>query len=85
MTCRACGHHGLKVNVGKSKMIIVEKESESMCMVQVDGGTLEVGEDLKDLGIILNESGKSKKEVENRMTLGRKLAGAMEALGGSRG
>lgn len=36
--------------MGKSKRIIVEKEDESMCKVQVDGETFEEVEELSILG-----------------------------------
>src|SRR5678816_3500869 len=53
---RVCKRRGLKVNVDKSKVMVVSEDS-SWCKVMLDGEQLEQVSEFKYLGYILNEKG----------------------------
>lgn len=47
----------LKVNVGKRKVMEVEREGETGCNVKRDGKSLELVEDFKYLGVRMHKRG----------------------------
>lgn len=76
-----CEWQCLKVNMKKSKVMIVEREGESVCNVQMNGEMSELVEpDFKSLGAMTEKRGKCIREVENRVAQSREVAGAMTTL-----
>ena len=52
-----CGRRGLKVNAGKSKVMVMNGEEGLECEVHVDGVLLEHVSEFKFLGCVLDEAG----------------------------
>ena len=75
-----CRRTGLKVNVGKSKVMVLNGEDRLECEVHVDGIRLEYVSEFKYLGCILNESGTDRAECNRKMASGRRVAGAIRSL-----
>ena len=74
-----CRRRGLKVNAGKSKVMILNGEEGFECEVHVDGIQLDYGLEFQYLGCVLDESGTDK------VVIGRKVAGAFRFLVSTRG
>ena len=55
---------GLKVNVDKSKVMVLSGEEGSECENRVDETRLEQVSEFKYLGCVLNESGADAEEIE---------------------
>ena len=75
-----CRRRGLKVNVGKSKAMVLNGEEGLECEVHVDGIRLENVSECKYLRCVLDESGKDGAEYSRNMASGRRLAGAIRSL-----
>ena len=58
---------GLKVNAGKSKMMVMNGEEGLDCEVHVDGVCLEHASKFKYLGCVLNKSGTDRAECSGRV------------------
>ena len=75
-----CRRRGLKVNVGKSKMLVLNGEEGLECEVHVDGIHLEHVSKFKYLGYVLDESGTEGTECSRKMASRRRVAGATREL-----
>ena len=75
-----CRSRGLKVNAGKSKMMVPNGEEGLMCEVHVDGIRLEHVSKFKYLGCVLEESGRYEAECNRKVASGRRVAGAIRSL-----
>ena len=75
-----CGSRGLKVNTGKSKVMVLGGEEQLECEVCVGGIHLEHVSEFKYLGIVLDESGTDEEECSKKVASGRKVAGAIRSL-----
>ena len=75
-----CRRRELKVNAGKSKVIILNREEGLKCEVHVDGIPLEHVLEFKYLGCVLGESGTNGAEYSRKVTSGRRMAGAIRSL-----
>ena len=71
---------GLKVNAGKSKVIIMNGEEGLECEVHVDGVCSEHLSKLKYLGCVLDEAGTGGVEFNRKVTSERRVAGAIRSL-----
>src|SRR5678816_4566413 len=72
-----CKRRGLKVNVDKSKVMVVSEYSPQ-CEVMLDGEQLEQVFEFKYLG--LDEKGTDDAECSRKVVNGRKVAGAIKSL-----
>ena len=67
---------GLKVNAGKSKVMVLGWEEGLGCEISVDELQLEQVFEFKYLGCVLNELGTDDAECQLEVASGRKVAGA---------
>ena len=75
-----CRRRGLKVNAGKSKVILLGGEEGLECEVCVDGLYLEHVSEFKYLRCVLDESGTDKAERSRNVASGRRVAGVIRPL-----
>ena len=75
-----CRRRGLKVNAGKSKVMVLNGEEGLKCEVHVDGIRLEHVSELKHLGCVLDEAGTDGEEYSRKVASGRRVAGAIRSL-----
>ena len=75
-----CRRRGLKINAGKSKVMVLGGEERLECEVCVDGIRLEHVLEVKFLGCVLNESGTYEAEYSRKMASVRKVVGATRSL-----
>ena len=66
-----CKRRGLKVNAGKSKVIVLNGEKGFECEVYIDGIYLERVSEFKYLGYVLNEAGTDRAECSRMVASGR--------------
>ena len=71
---------GLKVNAGKSKVLVLNGEEGLECGVHVDGIRLEYVPEFKYLGCVLDESGTDEAECSRKVASGRRVAGIIRSL-----
>ena len=71
---------GLKVNEGKSKMMMLNGEERLECEYGVNGVRLEHVWEFKYLLCVLDESGKGEVECRKKVESGRRIAGAIRSL-----
>src|SRR5678815_3688058 len=76
---RVCKRKGLKVNVDKSKVMVVSEDSPQ-CEAMLDGEQLEQVSEFKYLGYVLDEKGTDDAECSRKVVNGRKVAGAIKSL-----
>ena len=79
-----CRRRVLKVNTGKSKVMILNGVEGLECEVHVDGIRLENVSEFKYLGCVLDESGTDGAECSKKVASGRRVAGAIRSLGNAR-
>ena len=75
-----CRRKGLKVNAGKSKLMVLGGEDGLECEVCVDGIRLEHVSEYKYLRCVLDESGTDEAECSRKVVSGRRVAGAIRSL-----
>ena len=75
-----CRRRGLKVNAGKSKVIVLGGEEGLECEVSVHGNSLEQALEFKYFGYVLNEPGTGEAECSRKMASGRRVASAIRSL-----
>ena len=71
-----CSRRGLKVNAGKSKVMVLGREDGLKSEVCVDGMQLEHVSEFKYLGCIFDESYTDGAECHRKVASGRRVAGA---------
>src|SRR5678815_4489350 len=76
---RVFKRRGLKVNVDKSKVMVVSEDSPR-CEVMLDGEQLEQVSEFKYLGYMLDEKGTDDAECSRKVVNGREVAGAIKSL-----
>ena len=78
---RACDSMGLKINVGKSKMLTIKKDQMGSCeKVRVNGEELQEVDKFKYLGVMISTDGGMGEELAHRVLEGRKVWGTMAKL-----
>jgi len=70
----------MEVNVDKSKVLVLEREGSTVCVIQISEEILELVNKFKYLGCVIDKRGECRKELENRVTQRRKVAGAIKML-----
>ena len=70
---------GLKINTGKSKVMVLNGKEQLECEVHIDGIRLLL-EQFKYLGCILEKSGTDGAECSSRVVSGRRVADAIRFL-----
>ena len=75
-----CRRRVLKVNAGKSKVMVMDGEEGLECEVHVDGIRLGHVLESKYLECVLDESGTDGAEGSRKAVSGRKAAGAIRSL-----
>ena len=68
-----CRRRGLKLNAGKSKLMVLNKEEGLECEVHVDGIRLEYVSELKSLGCVLFEADTDGAECSRKMASERRV------------
>ena len=68
---------GLKVNAGKSKVMVMNGEEGLECEIHIDGICLKHVSEFKYLGCILEESGTEGAECSRKAASERRVAGAI--------
>src|SRR5678816_3376513 len=76
---RVCKRKGLKVNVDKSKVMVVS-EDRPQCEVMLDGEQLEKVSEFKYLVYMLNEKGADDAECSRQIVNGTKVTGEGKSL-----
>ena len=71
-----CRRRGLKVNAGKSKVMVMNGEEGLECEVHEDGICLEHVSKFKYLGCVLDELGTDEAEYSRKMTSRWRVSGA---------
>ena len=78
---RACDGMGLKINVGKSKVLMVKKGEMGSCeKVRVSGEEMQEMDKFNYLGVMISTDGGMGEEVAHRVLEGRKVCGTMAKL-----
>ena len=80
-----CRIRGLKVNAGKSKMMVLNGEEGLECEFHIDGIRLEHVSELKNLGCVSDESGTYWAECNRKVASATWVAGAIRSLINDRG
>ena len=75
-----CRERGLKVNAGKTKVMVLYEEEGVEYEVNVVWIYLEHVSEFKYLGCVLDESGTNWAECSRKVASGRKVAGAIRSL-----
>ena len=75
-----CIRRGLKINTGKSKLMVLNGEEGLDCEVHVDGIRLELVFEFKYLGCVLDESGTDGAKCSRKVASGRRVAGTIRSL-----
>ena len=76
----ACRRRGLKVNAGKSKVMVLNEEEELECKGHVDGIRLDYVSEFKYFGYVLDESGADGEECSRKAASWRRVAGTIRSL-----
>ena len=71
---------GLKVNAGKSKVMVMNGEEGLVCVVHVDGVRLEHVSEFKYLACVLDEAGTDGTECSRKEANGWRVTGAIRSL-----
>ncbi|GBP13558.1 hypothetical protein EVAR_6905_1 [Eumeta japonica] len=72
---------GMKVNVGKTKMIVLERgESTTECDILIEGKKAEQVKELVYLGSLFTNDGKHGRDIERRVNLGNEMNGVLLAI-----
>ena len=74
-----CRRRGLKINAGKSKVMVLGGEEGLECEVCIDRMRLEQVSELKYLGCVLDESGTDEAECSRKLESGRRVEGAIRS------
>ena len=75
-----CWRRKLKVNVAKSKVMVVSKNGGQVVDVQLNGERMEQVECFRYLGTDIHENGKLNEEIGHRVREGEKVGGALRAV-----
>ena len=75
-----CRRRGLKVNVGKSKVMVMNGGNRLECEVYVDGIRLEHVLEFKNLGCVLYKPGTDEAECTRRVVSRSRVTGAIRPL-----
>ena len=78
---RVCDCVGLKISVGKSKVLTIKKDEMGSCeKVRVNGEEMQEVDKLNYLGVMIGTDGGVGEEVAHRVVEGRKVWGTMAKL-----
>ena len=78
---RACDSMGLKINVGKSKVLTIKKDQMGSCeKVRVNGEEMQEVDKFNYLGVMISTDGCMGEEVAHRVLEGRKVLETMAKL-----
>ena len=75
-----CRRRGLRVNAGKSKVMVLNGEEGLACEVHIDGIHLEHVLEFKYLGCFLDELCTAGTECSRKVVRGRRVAGDIRSL-----
>ena len=75
-----CRRIGLKVNAGKSKVMVLNGAEGLQCEIHVDGIRLEHNSEFKYLGCVMDESRIDGAECNRKVASRRRVAGAIRSL-----
>ena len=78
---RSCDSMGPKINVGRSKVLMVKMDQMESCeKVRVNGEELQEVDKFKYLGVMISTDGGMGEELAHRVLEGRKVWGTMAKL-----
>ena len=75
-----CRSIGLKVNAGKSNVMVLNGEERLECQVHINGVCLEHVSEFKYLGCVLDKLRIDMAECSRKVVSGRRVAGAIRSL-----
>ena len=75
-----CEKRNLKVNVGKSKVMIFERGEESDCEVRLNNQVMENVRSFKYLGSVMSKDGSIEDDVQEKVQQGKRTAGTLRAV-----
>ena len=75
-----CRRRRLKVNAGRIKVMVMNREEGLEGEVHVDGVRLEHVSEFNYLGCVLDESGTDGPEYSRKLANGRRVAGAISSI-----
>ena len=75
-----CKKRKLKVNARKSKVLVCEKGGGSECEIKLENQVLEVVNEFKYLGSVIERKGGVNEEVESRVRQGKRVAGVLRDI-----
>ena len=75
-----CKRRNLTLNVGKTKVMVMERGTDTQCRICLNEQVLENVSEFKYLGSVLNKDGSLGSEVEERVKQGRKVSGALKSV-----
>ena len=70
---RACDSMGLKINIGKSKVLMVKEDQMGSCEVRVNGEERQEVDKFYYLGVMISTDGGMGWELAHRVLEGRKI------------
>lgn len=72
---------GMKVNVAKTKVMVIEKDDEmTECKKDINGETVEQVSEFVYLGSVFTRDGKIEKDVKRRVNAGNQINGALHSF-----
>jgi len=75
-----CEKRNLKVNVGKSKVMVFERDEVTNCEVWLNNQVMENVSSFKYLGSMMSKEGSIEDDVHERVQQGKKVAGTLNAV-----
>ena len=85
MKSLVCRRRGLKVNAGKSKVLVLNGEEGLECELHVNWVHLEHVSKFKYLKCVLDESSTDGAECSKKVVSGKRVAGAIRSLANGKG
>ena len=80
-----CGRRKLRVNVSKSKVMVVSKDGGYKADICLHGEKMEQVECFRYLGTDIHENGRMGKEIGHRVREGERVGGALRAMWRNKG
>ncbi|MCP4271470.1 MAG: hypothetical protein GY781_05805, partial [Gammaproteobacteria bacterium] len=75
-----CKKWNLKVNVGKSKVMVFERGAATDCEVRLNGQVMANVSSFKYMGSVMSKYGGLEDEMEERVQQGKRVAGTLKSV-----
>ena len=80
-----CGRRKLRVNVSKSKVMVVSKDGRYKTDIHLHGEKMEQVKCFRYLGTAIQENGRMGKEIRHRVREGERVGGALKTIWRNKG